>query len=156
MQTRPATATTPSRARARAGAHSAARLASVLSGALAAVVVWAALDVAVSGVRQPGFGGATPHSLTVGAVAAAGLVGGFLGWAALVVTERVLQRGVKTWLTITLTGLVLSLGGPLSGEGIDNADRAALALLHLTVAAVVIPLLYRTTSPGDQAHIEDL
>lgn len=56
---------------------------------------------------------------------------------------------------ITLAGLVISLGGPLSGDGIRNSDRAALALLHLTVASVVIPLLHRTAFSGGQAQPED-
>lgn len=139
--------TTRSRAGSRAGA--------VLSGALAAVAVWAVLDVVLAGVKQPGFGAATPHPLSAGVVAVAGLLGGFLGWAVLVVTERLLRRGRKTWLAITLTGLAFSFGGPLTGDGIEYSDRAALALLHLTVAAVVIPLLYRTALPGRQAQPED-
>lgn len=147
MQTETATRTTPSRA--------GPRFAAVLFGVLAAVTVWAALDVALDGVDQPGFGAGTPQRLSAGVVAVAGLVGGSLGWAALTFTERVLRRGRKTWLVITLSGLVISLGGPLSGDGIGNSDRAALALLHLTVSAVAIPLLYRAASPGEQTQPED-
>ena len=49
MQTNTAIRTTGSRA--------GARLTAVLFGALAAVVVWAVLEVAVQGVMEPGFGG---------------------------------------------------------------------------------------------------
>jgi hypothetical protein len=33
--------------------------------------------------------------------------------------------------------------GPLSGTGVTADNRLELVLLHLTVAAVVLPLLYR-------------
>jgi hypothetical protein len=32
----------------------------------------------------------------------------------------------------------------MSGTGLDNTERALLVLLHLVVALVLIPLLYRT------------
>ncbi|HVA24711.1 MAG TPA: hypothetical protein VMW62_09975 [Chloroflexota bacterium] len=35
---------------------------------------------------------------------------------------------------------------PLSGSGVTAADRVVLVLMHLTVAAFVLPVLY-TTSP---------
>jgi hypothetical protein len=41
--------------------------------------------------------------------------------------------------------LLASLGAPLSGTGVTAANRAVLTLLHLTVAAVLIPVFYRTS-----------
>jgi hypothetical protein len=47
--------------------------------------------------------------------------------------------------------LVVSLGAPLSGRGIDGGSRLVLALLHLTVGALLIVLLARTSTPASSA-----
>jgi hypothetical protein len=47
-------------------------------------------------------------------------------------------------LVVSTTVLILSLGAPLSGEGIDTANKLALVSMHLAAGAVLIPLLYRT------------
>jgi hypothetical protein len=67
-----------------------ARLTAVVGAVLAVPVVWALARLAVSDLRQPGFGGAKPH-------------------------------------------------------------RLALVLMHLTVAGIVIPVLYRSSRPTETA-----
>jgi hypothetical protein len=47
--------------------------------------------------------------------------------------------------------LVVSLGAPLSGRGIDEQSRLVLALLHLTVGTLLIILLARTSQPARSA-----
>jgi hypothetical protein len=117
----------------------------VVVGALAGTVAWAILDAAMNGLTQPGLGGQGSHPLEAGAVLIASLLGGLLGWATLVVVERVLHRDRRTWLAIVSAALILSFGGPLSGTEVTVGDRLALIFLHVTVAAVVVPLLYRST-----------
>lgn len=117
----------------------------VVLGALAGTVAWAILDAARNGLTQPGFGGQAAQPLEAFVVVVASLLGGLLGWATLMVVERVLHRDRRTWLAIMSAALILSLAGPLSGTGVTAGDRLALVLLHLTVAAVVVPLLYRST-----------
>lgn len=107
------------------------------------VVVWALADIVVADLRQPGFDGTAPRELGVAAVAMAALVGALLGWATLLVLERMTSRGRQLWLGLALAVLLLSMGGPFSGEGISSGNRVALALMHLAVAGVVIPGLYR-------------
>ena len=126
-----------------------ARAGAVLLGVLVALVSWLALAAAMGGLHQPAFGGGDPQQLGVPAVALASLVGGLLGWAALVVAERLSRNGRMIWLPTVVAGAFLSLSGPASGAGVGTGDRFALALLHLTVAGVVIPLLYRTTTPAE-------
>jgi len=46
---------------------------------------------------------------------------------------------------------VVSLGAPLSGRGIDGRSRLVLTLLHLTVGALLIVLLARTSPPARSA-----
>jgi len=132
----------------------AARPTAVVAGTFVGTLVWAILDQAMDGLRQPGLGGHASHSLGVVVVVVASLVGGLLGWAALVLVERVLHRGRRTWLAIVSSGLVLSLGGPLSGTGVTAGERLALVLLHLTVAAIVLPLLYRSTGAPESEPAE--
>lgn len=123
----------------------------VLLGVLVALAAWAGLAAAMHGLRQPAFGGSSSQQLGAPAVALASLAGGLLAWAALAVTERVFRQGRKIWLAVVGVGLVLSLSGPASGAGVGIGDRLALAVLHLVVAGVVIPLLYQTASRS-QAH----
>jgi hypothetical protein len=84
-------------------------------------------------------------------VVLASVAGGLLAWAALVVAERASRHGRRIWLVVVVAGALVSLIGPASGAGVGTGDRFALALLHLAVAGVVIPLLYRTTT-SSEAH----
>ena len=58
--------------------------------------------------------------------------------------ERINRRPAPVWLVVSTAVLILSLGGPLSGEGIDIANKLALVSMHLAAGAVMIPLLYRS------------
>jgi hypothetical protein len=138
-----------------AGRATRSRAGAVLLGVLVALAVWAVLEIAMGDLRQPAFGGDSPRQLGAGVVALASLLGGLLGWAALVVTERVFRRGPRTWLAVVVAGLILSFGGPMSGVGVGTGDRLALALMHVAVAAVVIPLLYRTAVPSASPGSEE-
>ena len=128
-----------------------ARASAVLLGVLAALAAWLVLAAAMGGLHQPAFGGGDPQQVGAPAVALASLAGGLLGWAALVVAERLSRNGRMIWLPVVVVGAFLSLIGPASGAGVGTGDRFALALLHLAVAGVVIPLLYRTTTRSE-AH----
>ena len=57
--------------------------------------------------------------------------------------QRLELRG---WTVLAAAGFVLSLGGPMSGAGIETSGRVLLLALHVIVAAVLIPLLYRTAA----------
>jgi hypothetical protein len=131
-----------------------ARITAVVAGALVGAVVWAILAEAMDGLTQPGFGGQASRPLEAVVVVVASLLGGLLGWAALAVVERVLHRDRRTWLDVVSAAFALSLGGPLSGTGVTAGDRLALVFLHVTVAAVVLPLLYRSAGAPEPDKIE--
>ncbi|MFI2379731.1 DUF6069 family protein [Streptomyces sp. NPDC018964] len=61
------------------------------------------------------------------------------GWGLLAVLERSgVRRARAVWTGIA--GVVLTVSFlPLTGDGMDGGTRAALALMHLAVAAVLIP-----------------
>ncbi|HEU4513723.1 MAG TPA: DUF6069 family protein [Nocardioidaceae bacterium] len=117
-----------------------ARFGIVLAGVAAALMVWV-LAVGVETPRTPAVGGAPPSPLTAPEVLVAALVAGLVGWAALAVLERLTVRAVSVWRTLATTVFLLSLGGPLTGDDVSIASRVALVVMHVAVAAVVIPLL---------------
>lgn len=123
-----------------------ARIAAVVAAVLAAVVVWVAFGpIAGVDLRAPAAG--TPgqtHDVGLVTVMVPSALASLAGWALLAVLERVTARSRTVWITTAIVVLVLSLGGPLSAAGISTLNQAALASMHLAVAATLIPLLGRT------------
>jgi heme A synthase len=113
-----------------------------------AVGLWAVAEQALGiEVRSPEMGDNPSADITIVEVAIASLVASLAAWALLAGLERVTRRAHRIWLAVAVTVLVVSLGAPLTGDGIDTANRTVLALLHLAVAVVVIPgMLYPTRS----------
>ncbi len=115
------------------------RLLAVVGSALAAVAVWAVAEFGLGiNVREP--------AGDVGAanVVFASVVASLAGWALLALLERVTARAARWWPAIATTVALLSLVAPLTMPGVTTSSRVVLALLHLVVAATLIPLLSRT------------
>jgi Family of unknown function (DUF6069) len=91
----------------------------------------------------PGFGGSPPQELSIWLVAATAGVAGVAAVGVLAVIERITRRPARAWSVVSTTALIVSLGAPLFGEGIETANKLTLASMHLTAGAVLIPLLYR-------------
>jgi hypothetical protein len=90
--------------------------------------------------------GAAATALGVwGAVIAASLLSGLLGWAGLALLERRTTRTRTAWTVTALAVVVVSLSGPLTAAT-TPAAAAVLSLMHLAVAAVLIPAL-RSSPP---------
>jgi hypothetical protein len=126
------------------------RAGAAIGAVLAALVVYALARLAIGDIHQPGFGSSQPKTLSAGFVAIIVAMAALLGWAAIAALERLSTRAVTIWTIATPVVLLTSLSMPLSGHGVSAGNRAALMLMHLAVAAVIIPL-YRasslTTSP---------
>lgn len=86
------------------------------------------------------------EAVPLGAVVLTSLCASLVGWALLAVLERLTRAARTAWTAIALSVLVISYGGPLLGTGIPTGSRITLALMHTTVAAVLIAVL-RSTSP---------
>lgn len=120
------------------------RTIAVLSATAAALAVWTlasrVLGVDLQVQRQPG------QLEAVGAdeVLLSSLVVSLAGWASLALLERFTTRACRVWTVLALLMLTLSMAGPLAG-GATTAVKVALALMHLTVAAVLIPALRRSS-----------
>lgn len=81
------------------------------------------------------------QTLDIGAVPVAlvALLATLSGWGLLAALERfVARRARAVWTGVA--GAVLAVSFlPLTGDGMDGGTRASLALMHLAVAAVLIP-----------------
>lgn len=129
------------------------RLMTVAAAVGAAAAGWAMIE-GVGGVdlHAPAFDTTTAtQDIGLGSVAFASLIASLAAWGLLAVLEKYSSRPRRIWTILMGAGLVISLGGPMSGTGIDSTNRGLLALLHLIVAAVLIPLLYRTASDNTKA-----
>jgi hypothetical protein len=118
----------------------------VVAGAVAAALgVWL-VAVPLLGVDlqvQPNGGRA--QAVGVGEVVVASLAAALLGWALLALLERRTARALTLWTSAAVAVLLLSLGAPLTAARTASA-AIVLVALHLTVAAVVIVGLRRTSS----------
>ena len=125
--------------------HRARRRAVVVAGAVAAALgVWL-VAVPLLGVDlqvQPNGGRA--QAVGVGEVVVASLAAALLGWALLALLERRTARALTLWTLAAVAVLLLSLGAPLTTARTASA-AIVLVALHLTVAAVVIVGLRRTS-----------
>ncbi|MDX3530512.1 DUF6069 family protein [Streptomyces sp. ID05-39B] len=105
---------------------------------LAPVLVWLVADP-VLGHRLRII--SDEQSLDIGAVpvASVALLAALAGWGLLAALERFwLRRARVVWTGVAVAVLAISFL-PLTGDGMDGGTRAALALIHLAVAAVLIP-----------------
>ena len=131
-----------------------ARPVAVALGVLAALAVWGISELVFGvDVRQPAFGTGIPQDLTAGPVVVASLIAGLAAWLALALLERLTRHARAAWVALATLVLAVSLGAPLSGRGIDGGSRLVLALLHLTVGALLIVLLARTSPPARSATL---
>ncbi|MCM2388706.1 DUF6069 family protein [Streptomyces albipurpureus] len=123
------------------------RLAVAGLAVLAPVLVWLVADP-VLGHRLRISNG--EEKLDIGAVAVvlAALLAALAGWGLLAALERFgLRRARAVWAGVAFAVLALSFL-PLAGDGMDGGTRAALALMHLAVAAVLIPGLRMKDVPA--------
>ena len=119
------------------------RAAAVAGAAAAAALVWT-VAVPVAGVDLAVRMGEQTQDVGVGSVVAVAATAGLLGWALLAVLESRTRRAAGIWTGAALAVLALSLVGPLTSAA-TAAAGVVLVVLHLTVAAALIPALRRTS-----------
>ena len=128
------------------GSRRLTRALAIVGGIVAALVVWALAKYAFDAemqVRPPGATG--PTDVTAFNVIFSVLVATLIGWALLAVLERFVERARTMWTWIAIAGLVLSFASPLTVPDATGGTRIALELMHVAVAAVVIPIFARTS-----------
>jgi Family of unknown function (DUF6069) len=111
----------------------------------AAVAVWV-VAVPLLGLHLIiRFGNSAPETVGVDVVIGASLIGSLLGYGLLALLEARTTRARTIWTVLAIAALLVSLSLPLSA-GVTAATKAALALMHLSVAAVLIPTLRRSSA----------
>jgi Family of unknown function (DUF6069) len=124
-----------------------ARALAVVAAVLAALAVWLVADpllgVELAAPTRPG--SKQLLSITPALVAGTSLVAALAGWGLLALLERFTARPRTSWTAIAVGVGVVSLAGPLSTIAPTTvANAVSLALMHLAVAAVLIPGLAAT------------
>ena len=124
-----------------------ARALCVAAGALAAVVVWT-VEVPLLGIDL-NFRYGTSHTQIVacGQVTGASLAALLLGWLLLAVLEQRTPHARTMWISLALFVLAASLALPLTVATTAATTASAvvgLVVMHLTIGAVVIPVMART------------
>ncbi|HEV2999102.1 MAG TPA: DUF6069 family protein [Solirubrobacteraceae bacterium] len=124
------------------------RLLAVAGAALAALCVYVLATAAFDlDLRQPAFqAGKDAQDLSAGWAAVVAAFAALAGWGLLALLERFTERAPRVWAVLAGLVFLLTLGGPFSGHGVSDDNRLALLAMHVAVAAVVIPLLYRSAS----------
>jgi Family of unknown function (DUF6069) len=124
-----------------------ARPLSVAGGALAGAIAWL-IEVPLLGVDLTiRFGSARPQTIGIGEVIGVSLVFSLLGWLLLAVLDKRTPRARALWVSAALAALVASLALPLVAAT-TTAASVGLIVMHLAVAAVVIPAMARTSRTG--------
>jgi Family of unknown function (DUF6069) len=124
-----------------------ARALCVAGGALAAAAVWT-VEVPLLGIDL-NFRYGTSHTpiVAAGQVTGATLAALLLGWLLLAVLEQRTAHARTLWISSALAGLAASIALPLTVAATAATTApavAGLAVMHLTIGAVVIPLMART------------
>jgi len=124
------------------------RALAVTAAVLAALVVWSLADPLLGVNLTVRTSPASSSVQTIGPafVLAVSLLASLLGWGLLAGLEARTQRAGTIWTITAGVVLLLSLAGPLTAA-VTTAAAVTLVVLHLSVAAVLIPLLRRTASP---------
>ena len=106
----------------------------------AAVAVWA-VAVPLLGLHLiVRFGTGSPQSIGLDFVVGASVIASLAGWGLLAMLESRTPHARLIWTITAVAVLLVSMSLPLSA-GTTASTRAALAAMHVAVAAVLIPAL---------------
>jgi hypothetical protein len=119
------------------------RALAVAGGTLAAIAAWI-IEVPLLGVGLSiRFGSGHAQTIGIGPVIGVSLAAALLGWLLIAVLGRRTSRARALWTSTALVVLAVSLALPLSAAT-TTAATVGLIVMHLAVAAVLIPLMGRT------------
>lgn len=117
------------------------RAATVAGATAAAAAVWLGARVAGTDPTVT-FSGQPPMAIGLSAVLVTAFATSLAAWVTLAVLERWTRRGRAWWRILACAVLVTSFVPILSARA-DGGTRLTLAVMHLAVAGVLIPVLPR-------------
>jgi hypothetical protein len=120
------------------------RLMAVLGATAASLVVWVVAHFGGVHLLARLSASGSAQAVGPGTVAIVTSLAGLAAWGLLALLERVTERAATIWITAACIALVFSLAGPLTG-GVTTGAKLALACMHLATAAVLIPVLRRSS-----------
>ena len=96
--------------------------------------------------------GSIVEAETVGVdyVVGASLIASLAGWALLALLERRTPRARSIWTVVAIVVLLVSVSLPLS-IATTTGSKTVLALMHVAVAVVLIPVLRRGATSRNPA-----
>ncbi|MDI6106022.1 DUF6069 family protein [Actinoplanes sp. NEAU-A12] len=117
------------------------RLAAVAGAVLVALLTWVLIEPVIGhDLYAPGLNGAQPENIGIVETVAAALAPALAAWAFLAVLEKFFpRRATLIWTVVAVVVLVATM--PWSGTFRSEGDHLSLVVLHLVVAAVLIPAL---------------
>lgn len=121
------------------------RALTVAGATLAPTAVWLVARATGTELKVT-MAGQLPMVVNLPFVVVTALAAALAGWGALAVLQRVTSRGRTLWTGIAVAALLVSFG-PVATVGTNTAARTFLALMHVAVAAILIPGL-RVTAPA--------
>ena len=122
-----------------------ARALAVAGAVAAALAVWAVGEPLLGHDLVVQQEGQEPRDLGAAAVGVFALVPTLLGRALLAVLERVTPLAGRIWTAAALALLAVSFL-PVTGVEATGGSKAVLALAHVAVGAVLIPVFHRTAT----------
>ncbi|GAA1260378.1 hypothetical protein GCM10009609_24180 [Pseudonocardia aurantiaca] len=127
-----------------AGTRRRNRTLAVVGAVVAAVLVWVVGEPLLGNDMIIKAEGQEPQDLGASAIIMFALFFSLLGWALLALLERVTPRARLIWTVVALVVLAVSFF-PLFTIEASGGTKVVLALAHVAVAAVLIPV-FRATS----------
>ena len=127
-----------------------ARALAVAVTVAAAALVWLVGEPLLGNdlvVEQPG---QAPLDLGLAAFVIITLGASLAGWAVLALLEKVTRYGRRIWTGLAVAVVVVSFL-PLLSAQMSTGSAVVLAIVHLVVGAVLVPLLLRVPRGGDEA-----
>jgi predicted permease len=122
------------------------RVLGIAGAVIAAVVVWA-IAVPLLGTHLiVRFGTGSPETVGLDYVIGATVLASLLGWGLLALLERRTARARTIWTAVAIVAVLASLSLPLTAS-VAVSTKVTLAVMHVAVAAVLIPALLRESRP---------
>ncbi len=116
------------------------RAAAVGVAVLTSIMLWSVANALGGDIRVDQHNGQGPQTIGLPMIIGSALAVSLLGWGALAVLERFTPWARTIWTTLALTVLALSFI-PIIATSATVSAKTTLALIHITVAAALIPAL---------------
>lgn len=127
-----------------AGTRRRNRALGVVGAVVAAVLVWVVGEPLLGNDMIIKAEGQEPQDLGATAIVMFSLFFSLLGWALLALLERVTRRAGLIWTVVALVVLAVSFFFPLFTIEASGGTKVVLALAHVAVAVVLIPVFRAT------------